>query len=66
MVPKTRMHFVSMKCVVGEHSLCHEVRPVRADGVQGRENVGTSNHKSCENQDLRKSKVSSATMIVGG
>ena len=47
--------------MVGEHSKRVEVRPVRAGGVLGRENVGMSNRKVSEKLAPRKSKVSSAT-----
>ncbi len=57
-----------MRCggVVGEHSLRAEAGSARACGVQGRENVGMSNHKADEKSAPRKSKVSSATNIGGG
>lgn len=35
-------------------------------GATRRENVGMSNHKSGERPDRRKSKVSSAMVIIGG
>ncbi len=38
----------------------------RGGGVQGRENVGMSNRNFDEKSKPRKSKVSSATKIVGG
>ncbi len=52
--------------MVGEHFHRCEVRPVRADGALGRENVGMSNHKSGEKPDPRKSKVSVAMAIIHG
>ena len=52
--------------VVGEHSVCVEVRPVRAGGAYGRENADMSNHKAGEKPAPRKPKVSSATSIDGG
>lgn len=63
---KTRRLLYEAYVVVGEHFLCVEAGPVRAGGAQGRENVGTSNHKARENRAPRKSKVSSATNIDGG
>ena len=39
---------------------------VKSTGALGRENVGMSNRKSCENQDRRKPEVSSAMSIIGG
>ena len=52
--------------MVGEHFVCVEVRPARADGAYGRENVGMSNHNVSEILTHRKSKVSWATLIVPG
>ena len=52
--------------MVGEHSICCEVSPARADGAHGRENVGTSNHKQGESPCRRKHKVSLAMMIIQG
>ncbi len=52
--------------VVGEHFNRAEVRPARAHGAFGRENVGMSNRKADEKSAPRKSKVSSATEIDGG
>ena len=43
-----------------------EVRPVRAGGEQGREDVGISSKKAGENPAHRKPKVSWATQIVPG
>jgi len=39
---------------------------VKFTGAMGRENVGMSNRKWCENHHRRKSKVSSAMTIIGG
>ena len=52
--------------VVREHFVCVEAGLVRACGAYRRENVGMSNRKVRENRTLRKSKVSSATQVVGG
>ena len=52
--------------MVEEHFLDAEVRPAREDGVEGRENVGISSKKACENQAHRKPKVSWATQIDPG
>ena len=51
--------------VVGEHFMCSEAGSARTCGAHGRENVGMSNRKACENHAPQKSKVSSATNIVG-
>ena len=51
---------------VGERLQCSEVRPARAYGALGSENVGISNRKSVENADRRKPKVSFATTIGEG
>ena len=39
---------------------------MKPTGALRRENVGMSNHKSCEIQDRRKPEVSSAMSIIGG
>ena len=39
---------------------------MRASGANGRENVGTSNHKTGENPVRRKPKVSLAMTIIQG
>ena len=54
------------RAAVGEHSLRVEGVSVRSSGVQGRENVGMSNHKPYEKLGPRKPKVSVAMAIIHG
>ena len=57
-----------MLCIgmVGECSGCDEVLEATRDGAAGSKNVGTSNRKSDEKSDRRKSKVSLAMEISQG
>ena len=59
-------YWIRPMCVVGEHSVFIEARPVRARGGYGRENVGMSNHNPNEKLEPRKSKVSVALAINHG
>jgi hypothetical protein len=52
--------------LVGERSLCDEVKGVSHGGAQGSENVGMSNRNVSEILTPRKSKVSWAMAIIPG
>ena len=52
--------------VVEERPVCRKVRPVRAGGAYGSENVGISSRKEGENPSHRKPKGSPTTMIGRG